>query len=205
MNKGTLATVAALVIAALAAFGVIDKETAQKLLSGSTPPPQTEVQVNKPPQAAAKTAGNHGDTTSDDRRWHGWSNHNPQINLSHIFQGEINRNGKPTGFHSRPDGRDPKHARLDRIKSRPNSAGVYTAEISVFDTDENRWKQKFSSFFPDRMNHQAVVNSILHAWNKRERGQSKPWRGPSGHGFVIEGYVSSRGGINTAYPIYQNR
>ncbi|OQX16565.1 MAG: hypothetical protein BWK76_11375 [Desulfobulbaceae bacterium A2] len=41
-----------------------------------------------------------------------WSDTTPQVNLRHIFQGEINHHGKPTGFHSRPGGRDPQGARL---------------------------------------------------------------------------------------------
>ena len=35
------------------------------------------------------------------------SNTQPKINLTHIFEGEINKNNKPVGFHSRPGGKDP--------------------------------------------------------------------------------------------------
>ena len=34
----------------------------------------------------------------------GWSRTVPEINLTHIFFGEINRSGKPVGYHSRPGG-----------------------------------------------------------------------------------------------------
>ena len=197
MNKGTLAVIAALVISGLTAFGVIDPGTAEKLLGGSAP------QAGSSELHAPKSSSPATTSEATESSWHGWSDTNPQINLSHIFQGEINRQGKPTGFHSRPNGEDPKFARVDRVKSGPNSAGIYTAQVSVFDQKEQRWKDKFSTFFPDRMEQPEVVSSILHAWENRAAGQSRPWRGPSGKGFTIEGYQSSRGGINTAYPVYQ--
>ncbi len=134
--------------------------------------------------------------------WRGWSKTKPEINLTHIFQGEINRRGKPTGFHARPGGKDPRNAHVKRIKSRPNKAGVYTARVEVYDRREKRWKSKFSTLFPDRLTHKQVIKAILHAWKKRDKKRNRPWRGPSGLGFPIEGYASRRGGINTAYPIY---
>lgn len=140
---------------------------------------------------------------SDAKQWHGWSETQPEINLSHIFQGEINRRGKATGFHSRPGGQDPHGARVSQIKGQPNRVGVYTAQVEVLDPDTGQWKSKFSSMYPDSMSQQQVVDGILHAWQRRDPNRQRPWRGPSGQGFQIEGYLSSRGGINTAYPIYQ--
>ena len=74
------------------------------------------------------------------------------VNVTHIFAGEINKRGKPTGFHSRPGGQDPATARLVRIVDRPNRAGVYTAEVenclaqhaavaqcAVFGIPDERW------------------------------------------------------------------
>lgn len=77
-----------------------------------------------------------------------WSKTQPQINLTHIFKGEINRHGKPTGFHSRPGGADPEGARIKKIMSRPNAAGVYTARVEIWDARQRLWKEKFSSFSP---------------------------------------------------------
>lgn len=131
-----------------------------------------------------------------------WTPTDPEINATHIFLGEINRSGKPTGFHSRPDGADPKSARLVRRNEGPNQAGVYTAQVEVFDRREGRWKQKFSTMFPDHMSHGEVIQAILHAYSHREREQSEPWRGPSGLGFPIQGYTLNDGRINTAYPVY---
>ncbi|MFK7916389.1 MAG: EndoU domain-containing protein, partial [Pseudomonadales bacterium] len=127
----------------------------------------------------------------------------PEINLWHVFEGEINRKGKPTGFHARPGGQDPANARVKSIKDRPNRAGVYTANIEV--RDGGQWKGKFSSFFPDSMSQQEVVNVILHAYRNSKDPRKQPWSGPSGLGFQIQGYTTSRGGINTAFPVYNAR
>ncbi len=131
-----------------------------------------------------------------------WSSTRPEINLWHVFDGEINKRGKPTGYHSRPGGKDASNARIKSIKSRPNRHGVYTADIEI--RDGNQWKGKFSSFFPDAMSKSEVVDAILHAYNNSKAPDKQPWSGPSGHGFQIQGYTTSRGGINTAFPIYVN-
>jgi len=129
-----------------------------------------------------------------------WSSSNPEINLWHVFKGEINRKGKPTGWHSRPGGQDPANARIVSIKDRPNRAGVYTANIEV--RDGGQWKSKFSSFFPDNLSQQEVVDVIVHAYSNSKNPNKQPWSGPSGLGFQVQGYTSSRGGINTAFPVY---
>ena len=133
---------------------------------------------------------------------HKWSKTTPEINLGHIFQGAINSRGRPTGFHSRPDGKDPRTARLIKIKGRPNRSGVYTAEIEVYDSRAKKWKKKFSTLFPDSMSQKQVVKTILYAWKHRKTGNKTKWEGPSGKGFPIQGYLNRRGNINTAYPVY---
>jgi len=128
-----------------------------------------------------------------------WSSTSPEINLWHIFDGEINRSNKPTGYHSRPGGIDTANARLVSVRDKPNRAGVYTANIEVRDGDQ--WKAKFSSFFPDSMSQQDVIDAILHAYSKSNKQQK--WEGPSGLGFNIQGYENNRGNINTAFPVYR--
>lgn len=129
-----------------------------------------------------------------------WSQTDPNINLWHVFEGEINRSGKPVGFHSRPDGNDPSNARVKSIRDKPNRAGVYTATIEI--RDGNQWKQKFSSFFPDTMSRDDVIDAVLNAYSKSSDRRAQPFEGPSGHGFTIQGYTSNKGGINTAFPVY---
>ncbi len=123
----------------------------------------------------------------------------PPINLTHIFEGEINKRGKPVGYHSRPGGKDPANARVTRVIDRPNRAGVYTAEVEI--RSGSRWLSKRSTFYPDRMNRDAVVQAILNAYKNRAAGSSEKFRGPSGRGFTIEGYYQN-GRINTAHPIF---
>lgn len=131
-----------------------------------------------------------------------WSRTSPEINLGHIFEGAINSRGKPTGFHSRPEGNDPKHARLKKILSRNGKGGVYTAKVEVYDPRDKRWKEKFSTLFPDSMSRDQVVATILYAWNHRKTGKKTKWKGPSGKGFPVQGYLNKHGNINTAYPVY---
>lgn len=130
-----------------------------------------------------------------------WSSTNPEINLWHIFEGEINSRDKPTGYHSRPGGKDPANARVVSLRDKPNALGVYTASIEV--RDGNNWKQKSSSFFPDKLSRQEVIDVIVHAFKNQQSNDGGKWRGPSGLGFTVEGWTTRQGGINTAYPIYQ--
>lgn len=129
-----------------------------------------------------------------------WSDTDPNINLWHVFEGEINRSGKPVGFHSRPNGQDPANARVVSVRDKPNKAGVYTATIEIL--DGSQWKEKFSSFFPDTMSRDEVIDAVLNAYNNSSNRNAQPFEGPSGLGFSIQGYTSNRGGINTAFPIY---
>ncbi len=131
-----------------------------------------------------------------------WTHTRPPINATHIFHGEINRRGKPTGFHAKTNGKVPRGVRIVRVQAGPNRAGVYTARVAIRDPRSGQWKEKFSTLFPDRLTPREVVQAILHAYRHRERGKSRPWRGPSGLGFPIEGYLRRDGRINTAYPIY---
>lgn len=150
---------------------------------------------------SAVSAGNQADTQGDPD-YPKWSTTKPNINQWHIFEGEINRSGKPVGFHSRPGGRDPAGARLKSVRDKPNRAGVYTASIEI--RDGQQWKQKFSSFFPDSLSREEVLQAILNAYANSDDPQAQPFEGPSGLGFTIQGYTSSRGGINTAFPIFSN-
>ena len=130
-----------------------------------------------------------------------WSRTSPPVNVTHIFEGEINKRGKPTGFHSRPGGKDPANARLVRIVDQPNRAGVYTADVEI--RSGSQWLGKRSTLYPDRLDREAVIRAVLNAFQHRT-GNGEKFRGPSGQGFTIEGYYQN-GRINTAYPIYSSR
>jgi hypothetical protein len=128
-----------------------------------------------------------------------WSPTSPPVNVTHIFEGEINSRGKPVGFHSRPGGRDPEGARLVRVVDRPNRAGVYNAEVEIRSGSD--WLPKRSTLYPDRLDRNAVILAVLHAFAGRTTGDAEKFRGPSRLGFTIEGYYQN-GRINTAYPIF---
>lgn len=130
-----------------------------------------------------------------------WSSTTPAVNETHVFAGEINRRGKPVGFHSRPGGRNPPDARVVRVVQGPNRLGVYVAQVEIR-TRDGRWLSKSSTFFPDTMDRAAVLAAVLEAYKRRTTGGSVQFRGPSGRGFTIEGYVLDDGRINTAYPVY---
>ena len=83
-----------------------------------TAAPQPSAQ-GAPPPAAAVSLGEE------------WSDTDPAINLEHIFHGEINRRGKPVGFHSRPGGEDPEGARVVRIRDEENEAGEWHPSASA--------------------------------------------------------------------------
>ncbi len=131
-----------------------------------------------------------------DYRTRVWSETRPAINLTHIFAGEINRRGKAVGFHSRPGGVNPPGSGIARIVGRPNRSGVYTAMVWI----GRRSRTKFSTLYPDRLPRQMVIEAILSAFRRGQR-RGERFRGPSGHGFTIEGYIQN-GRISTAYPLY---
>ena len=130
-----------------------------------------------------------------------WSATDPPVNRTHIFEGLINKRGKPVGFHSRPGGKNPANARVVRIESGPNRAGVYTAEVEIRGVG-GPWLEKGSTLYPDALSRQEVLQAVLHAFRERTTGRSEKFRGPSGRGFTIEGYFQN-GRIHTAYPIFQ--
>lgn len=132
-----------------------------------------------------------------------WSRTSPAVNETHIFEGEINKRGKPVGFHSRPGGRNPGGARVVRVVERPNRRGVYTAEVEI-KNGEGRWLRKRSTFFPDGMDRAAVIAAVLNAYEERTTKGSDKFRGPSGKGFTIEGWLLDDGRISTAWPVYTN-
>ena len=131
-----------------------------------------------------------------DHRTRAWSATRPAINLTHVFAGEINRRGRPVGFHARPGGVDPRGSGVGRVLDKPNRLGVYTARVWIGRRD----RTKFSTFFPDRLTRDEVIAAILNAFRKGKRSR-ETFRGPSGHGFTIEGYFQY-GRIQTAYPIH---
>ena len=144
-------------------------------------------------------------TVAKSKRLKRWTNTKPAINAAHIFHGEINRKGRPVGFHSRPEGKDPQSAKVVKRLNGPNKLGVYVARVAIRQPGTNKWLEKNSSIFPDKMTPKEVVAAVLHAYRKGKIDHRGKFRGPSGLGFTIEGWTLRDGRINTAYPIYRSQ
>jgi Bacterial EndoU nuclease len=131
-----------------------------------------------------------------------WTNTDPPINFVHIEYGEINRRGEAVGYHHRPNGDDPEGARVVEVVQPPDAKGVYRAQVALRDPATGAWVHKGapSTFYPDSMTQGQVIEAILAAF---KAGQFRPvgqFVGPSGHGFVIQGWYQC-GRINAAYPL----
>lgn len=106
-----------------------------------------------------------------------WSRSDPQVNLSHIFCGEIGRNGDPKGFHSRavalPTGA------VDRVEDRRHGEGeVYDGTVIY-----SNGRRKRSTFYPDDCSAEAILRSVLYAY-RNQTGDHPAWGvlGPSAPG-----------------------
>jgi hypothetical protein len=131
-----------------------------------------------------------------------WSKSDPPINLAHIDYGEINRHGEAVGYHHRLNGVDPPGARVDRIVQPPDASGVYRARIALRDPMTGVWidKKAPSTFFPDAMSDDEVIDAVLAAFQTGRRRGDGQFLGASGRGFAIEGWYQN-GRINAAYPL----
>jgi hypothetical protein len=178
---------------AIAVYVLSQREAPRPESARQSPEPPPPAAAQAPAGTAAPPEVDPGDGE--------WSATRPAVNLEHIFEGQVNKRGKPVGFHSRPGGKDPAGARVVRIVEGPNRAGVYVADVEIRN-GSGRWLKKRSTFYPDRLSREEVVAAVLHAWNQRERGRNNPFRGPSGEGFEIEGRPLDGGDINTAYPLF---
>jgi Bacterial EndoU nuclease len=135
--------------------------------------------------------------------WAGeWTASRPPIDIAHIETGEINRRGDAVGYHHRPHGVDPPGARVLRVTQRPDANGVYRARVAVRDPVSGEWidKRASSTFFPDSMSVDAVIEAVLEAFHNGRKRRDGEFIGDSGHGFMIEGWYQS-GRIAAAYPL----
>jgi hypothetical protein len=131
-----------------------------------------------------------------------WTTSDPPINLAHIDYGEINGRGEAVGYHHRLNGVDPPGARVQRIVQPPDASGIYRARVTLRDPPTGAWidKKTPSTFFPDAMSDDQVIDAVLAAFQAgRWRGDGR-FIGASGRGFAIEGWYQN-GRINAAYPL----
>jgi Bacterial EndoU nuclease len=131
-----------------------------------------------------------------------WTRSDPPINLAHIDYGEINGRGEAVGYHHRPNGVDPPGSRVRRIVQPPDASGIYRARVALRDPVTGMWidKKAPSTFFPDAMSDDEVVEAVLAAFRAGDRRGDGQFIGASGRGFAIEGWYQN-GRINAAYPM----
>ncbi len=131
-----------------------------------------------------------------------WTATDPSINVRHIEFGEINRRGEAVGFHHRPNGVDPTDARVLRIVQAADASGVYRARVAIRDPATGAWvaKRAPSTFFPDAMSDQNVIDIVLAVFHSSPMRQDGRFVGDSGRGFAVEGWYQD-GRINAAYPL----
>lgn len=119
--------------------------------------------------------------------------------LIHIFEGDINRKGRAGGYHY--DMVEGTSGSIIEGTKGPvlNDAGIYEAKVEVNGMPKKANVKK-STFFPDHMSPQEVVDAINEAYSNMELIEGSRYSGTSRNGIDIEIILNSEGKIITAYP-----
>lgn len=124
--------------------------------------------------------------------------------MKHV-RGEINRGGRPVGYHYRPGGRD-RFGWRTTGKSGVDVNGCYTGTVTGKVWENNTWVEKraSSSFFPDNWSEDQVRHAITRAADNGNLVEgTNMWRGTY-RGINIEGYFDPvTKHVITGYPIFQ--
>lgn len=142
-----------------------------------------------------------------------WSATNPPVNVRHIFCGEFNAQGQPTGLHSTAIVNT--SAIILGVNNPVNLGnGVFNATVSF--TNNGVQSQKLSTFFPLTCSQAQITTSIVYAANN-QTGPAQPWGvlGPSaplngGNAYCLGsngqpltirmGLINNNTQVNTAFP-----
>ena len=119
--------------------------------------------------------------------------------LSHIFEGDLNKKGRAGGYHyDMIEGTS--GSIIEGTKSPAlNDAGIYEAKVEVNGIPKKANGGK-STFFPDHMSPQEIVDAINEAYSNMELIEGSRYSGTSRNGIDIEIILNSEGKIITAYP-----
>lgn len=121
--------------------------------------------------------------------------------LSHIFEGDLNRRGQSGGYHY--DMVEGTSGSIIEGTKGPalNDAGVYEARVEV-DGIPKKANGGYSTFFPDHMSPQEVVDTINEAYSNKVLAYGNKYIGKSSNGLKIGMYIrKSDGKIISAFPM----
>ncbi|MBP1863484.1 hypothetical protein BD780_000807 [Clostridium tetanomorphum] len=112
--------------------------------------------------------------------------------LEHIFHGNINGKGLPSGYH-KPS--IMSKATISNISS-SDKFGVYKGMV------EMNGKTKFSTFFPDSWNRVNIINSIKEVHEGIQFNKAGWYTGKTSSGMPIKMWLNEKGLVDTAFPVY---
>lgn len=120
--------------------------------------------------------------------------------LEHILEGELNRKNQAVGFHY--DHLPTKKGEIiEDTKTKPNTEGVYEAEVSVEGVEKQSNRGR-STFFPDEWDTQDVVDAINEVYDIRTFISGNTYEGLTNEGVLIHMYLDDQDRIISAFPVY---
>lgn len=117
----------------------------------------------------------------------------------HIFRGNVNNRGRATGYHWEGDPTAPGQV-VSGTETPPDAQGVYEARVEI----NGIRKYGISSFFPETMSQQDVLDTIEEAYNNRMWVERNTYIGQTSTGMVVQMFLDATTGlINSAFPWYE--
>ncbi len=121
--------------------------------------------------------------------------------IDHIFNGEINSRGHATGYHYEGIEDSPGKS-IEGTKTELDENGVYKATVEV-DGVLKVGNGGASSFYPEDMSPQEVIDSINEAYDSRVHLRGNTYIGEVNGQFDVEMYLDDDEKIISAFPIYE--
>ena len=118
--------------------------------------------------------------------------------IEHIFNGEVNKKGRGTGYHY--DGIEGSPGKIiDGTRGTPNEFGIYEGKVEVNGVAKTANKG-ISTFFPEEMTPQQVVDTINEAYDTKVLRISNQYQGIAKNGMKVNMYLDSNSKIISAFP-----
>jgi Bacterial EndoU nuclease len=122
----------------------------------------------------------------------------------HIFQGEINRQGKAVGCHHIRAINFYKTAQIVEGTRTNGPNGLFKAKVKV-KSASGKWVDKisnggYSTFFPEKWTEEKTKAEIEKAFQNKRQVNGDLYEGKCSEGWIIQFYVNDDETIPTAYP-----